>query len=113
VGLLFPALSEPGVEMLRQEYERELHFAPDVVMLDEAETLRAAPILAPGSVHGALFQPDAYQVDTGRVMRALDGELRAAASTSARHRRRGRRRRRAAASPAFAPPPARSPPRPW
>ena len=77
VGLLFPALSEPGVEMLRQEYERELHFAPDVVMLDEAETLRVAPILAPGSVHGALFQPDAYQVDTGRVMRALEGELRA------------------------------------
>jgi D-arginine dehydrogenase len=67
-----------GVEMLRQEYERELHFAPDVVMLDEAEALRAAPILAPGSVHAALFQPDAYQVDTGRVMRALDGELRAA-----------------------------------
>jgi len=78
VGLLFPALSEPGVEMLRQEYERELAFAPDVVMLDEAETLRAAPILAAGSVHGALFQPDAYQVDTGRVMAALDGDLRAA-----------------------------------
>lgn len=78
VGLLFPALSEPGVEMLRQEYERELAFAPDVIMLDEAETLRAAPILAAGSVHGALFQPDAYQVDTGRVMAALDGELRAA-----------------------------------
>ena len=78
VGLLFPALSEPGVEMLRQEYERELHFAPDVIMLDEAEALLVAPILAPGSVHGALFQPDAYQVDTGRVMRALDGELRAA-----------------------------------
>ena len=48
VGLLFPALSEPGVEMLRQEYERELAFAPDVIMLDEAETLRAAPILAAG-----------------------------------------------------------------
>jgi len=78
VGLLFPALSEPGVDMLHQEYERELHFAPDVVMLDEADTLRVAPILAPGSVHGALFQPGAYQVDTGRVMRALDGELRAA-----------------------------------
>jgi glycine/D-amino acid oxidase-like deaminating enzyme len=78
VGLLFPALSDPGVEMLRQEYERELQFAPDVVMRDEAEALRAAPILAPGSVHGALFQPDAYQVDTGPVMRALDDELRAA-----------------------------------
>jgi glycine/D-amino acid oxidase-like deaminating enzyme len=78
VGLLFPALSEPGVEMLRQEYERELHFAPHVVMLDETETLQAAPILAPGSVHGGLFQPDAYQVDTGRVMHALDGELRSA-----------------------------------
>jgi glycine/D-amino acid oxidase-like deaminating enzyme len=47
-------------------------------MLDETEALRAAPILAPGSVHGALFQPDAYQVDTGRVMRALDSELRTA-----------------------------------
>jgi sarcosine oxidase, subunit beta len=78
VGLLFPALSEPGVEMLRQEYERELQFAPDIVMLDEAETLGAGGILAPGSVHGALFQPGAHQVDTGRVMRALDAALRAA-----------------------------------
>jgi glycine/D-amino acid oxidase-like deaminating enzyme len=78
VGLLFPALSEPGVAMLRQEYERELQFAPDVVMLDEEETLRLAPILAPGSVFGGLFQPDAYQVDTVRVMRALDAVLRSA-----------------------------------
>src|SRR5438874_9893826 len=39
VGLLFPALSEPGVEMLRQEYERELGFAPDVAMIDTAEAV--------------------------------------------------------------------------
>ena len=78
VGLLFPALSEAGVEMLRQEYEREREFAPGVVLLDEAETLRRAPVLAPGSVHGALFQPDAHQVDTVKVMRALEAELRAA-----------------------------------
>jgi len=78
VGLLFPALSEPGVEMLRQEYERELGFAPGVEMIDAAQTVRIAPILAAGAVHGALLQPDAHQVDTVRVMGALDGELRAA-----------------------------------
>ncbi len=75
VGLLFPAVSEPGVEMLRQEYERELPFAPGVVMLDAADTERMAPILAPGAVHGALFQPDAHRVDTVRVMTALEAEL--------------------------------------
>jgi sarcosine oxidase, subunit beta len=78
VGLLFPALSAPGVEMLRQEYERELEFAPGVVMIDASETERIAPILAAGAVHGALLQPDAHQVNTVRVMGALDGELRAA-----------------------------------
>ncbi len=78
VGLLFPALSEPGVEMLRQEYERELAFAPGVAMIDAAETVRMAPILAPDAVHGALLQPDAHQVNTVRVMTALAGELRAA-----------------------------------
>jgi sarcosine oxidase, subunit beta len=78
VGLLFPALSEPGVEMLRQEYERELAFAPGVAMIDAAETVRMAPILAPDAVHGALLQPDAHQVNTVRVMAALAGELRAA-----------------------------------
>jgi glycine/D-amino acid oxidase-like deaminating enzyme len=76
VGLLFPALSEPGVEMLRQEYERELEFAPGVALIDAQETLRMAPILAAGAVHGALLQPDAHQVDTVRVMGALEGELR-------------------------------------
>lgn len=78
VGLLFPALSAPGVEMLRQEYERELVFAPGVAMIDAAETVRIAPILAAGAVHGALLQPDAFQVNTVRVMGALEGELRAA-----------------------------------
>jgi glycine/D-amino acid oxidase-like deaminating enzyme len=78
VGLLFPALSEPGVEMLRQEHERELGFAPGVAMIDASETVRMAPILAPRAVHGALLQPDAYQVNTVRVMGALEGELRAA-----------------------------------
>jgi glycine/D-amino acid oxidase-like deaminating enzyme len=78
VGLLFPALSEPGVEMLRQEYQRELGFAPAVEMLDARETERLAPILAPGAVRGALLQPDAHQVSTVRVMRALELELRRA-----------------------------------
>jgi sarcosine oxidase, subunit beta len=75
VGLLFPALSEPGVEMLRQEYERERAFAPGVELIDAGETRRLAPILAPGAVHGALLQPDAYQVPTTAVMKQLAVEL--------------------------------------
>jgi glycine/D-amino acid oxidase-like deaminating enzyme len=75
VGLLFPALSEPGVEMLRQEYERELGFAPDVAMIDTAEAVRMAPILNPDAVFGALHQPDGHRVDTVRVMAVLAGEL--------------------------------------
>jgi sarcosine oxidase, subunit beta len=75
VGLLFPALSEPGVEMLRQEYERELAFAPDVVMIDTAEAVSIAPILSADAVFGALLQADGHRVDTVRVMAVLAGEL--------------------------------------
>jgi sarcosine oxidase subunit beta len=75
VGLLFPALSEPGVEMLRQEYERELGFAPDVAMIDGDEAVRMAPILSADAIHGALLQPDGHRVDTVRVMAVLAGEL--------------------------------------
>ena len=75
VGLLFPAVSQPGVEMLRQEYERELAFAPGVEMIDADEAARMAPILARGAVFGALVQPGAYRVDTVRVMAALATEL--------------------------------------
>jgi glycine/D-amino acid oxidase-like deaminating enzyme len=75
VGLLFPALSEPGVEMLRQEYERELEFVPDVAMIDAEEAVRMAPILAADAVNGALVQPDGHRVDTVRVMAVLTGEL--------------------------------------
>jgi sarcosine oxidase subunit beta len=75
VGLLFPALSESGVEMLRQEYERELGFAPDVAMIDAAEAVRMAPILSADAVFGALLQPDGHRVDTVRVMAILAGEL--------------------------------------
>ena len=78
VGLLFPALSEPGVDMLRQEHERELGFAPDVSLIDADETVRAAPILAREAVFGALLQPDAHRVDTVRVMAALTVELKRA-----------------------------------
>ena len=75
VGLLFPALSEPGVEMLRQEHERELEFAPDVAMIDTAEAVEMAPILAADAIFGALHQPDGHRVDTVRVMAVLAGEL--------------------------------------
>jgi glycine oxidase len=75
VGLLFPAVSEPGVDMLRQEYERELAFAPGVEMIDADEAVRMAPILAPRAVFGALVQPGACRVDTVRVMSALATEL--------------------------------------
>jgi sarcosine oxidase subunit beta len=75
VGLLFPALSEPGVEMLRQEYERELEFAPDVAIIDTAEAVRMAPILDAEAIFGALHQPDGHRVDTVRVMAVLAGEI--------------------------------------
>jgi len=75
VGLLFPALSEAGVEMLRQEEEREREFA-DVHMLDADETCMLAPLLAREAVAGGLFQPDGRQVPTGRIMEALGKRLR-------------------------------------
>ncbi len=75
VGLMFPAVTPEGVEMLRQEYERELAFAPGVELLDADETVRRAPILARDAVHGSLLQPDAHQVDTVRAMGALRAEL--------------------------------------
>jgi sarcosine oxidase, subunit beta len=75
VGLLFPALSEPGVEMLRQEYERELGFAPGIAMIDADDAARVAPILSADAVHGALLQPDGHRVDTVRTMAVLTGEL--------------------------------------
>jgi glycine/D-amino acid oxidase-like deaminating enzyme len=75
VGLLFPALSEAGVEMLRQEEEREREFA-DVHMLDADETCSLAPLLARETVAGGLFQPDGRQVPTGRIMEALSKRLR-------------------------------------
>ena len=75
VGLLFPALSEAGVEMLRQEEEREREFA-DVHMLDADETCMLAPLMAREAVAGGLFQPDGRQVPTGRIMEALGKRLR-------------------------------------
>src|SRR6201996_990998 len=45
VGLLFPALSPQGVEMLRQEEERERTFA-DVELVDADETCRLSPLLS-------------------------------------------------------------------
>jgi glycine/D-amino acid oxidase-like deaminating enzyme len=75
VGLLFPALSEAGVEMLRQEHERELGFAPDVAMIDAGEAVAMAPILAADAIYGALVQPDGHRVDTVRVMAVLGAEL--------------------------------------
>jgi sarcosine oxidase subunit beta len=77
-GLLFPAISQAGRGMLQQEYERELSFAPEVRLLDADEACRLAPILARPAIHGGLFQPDAHQVDTRRVMVALEAALRAA-----------------------------------
>ena len=77
-GLLFPAISETGREMLQQEYERELGFAPEVELLDADEACRLAPILARPAIHGGLYQPDAHQVDTRRVMIALAGRLESA-----------------------------------
>jgi sarcosine oxidase subunit beta len=77
-GLLFPAISETGRAMLQQEYERELAFAPEVELLDADETCRRAPILARSAIHGGLYQPDAHQVDTRRVMLALARRLEAA-----------------------------------
>ena len=64
--------------MLRQEYERELTFAPEIALLDADEACALAPILARPAIHGGLFQPAAHQVDTRRVMLALAQRLTAA-----------------------------------
>jgi sarcosine oxidase, subunit beta len=77
VGLLFPALSEPGVEMLRQEEQREREFA-EVQLVDADETCRLSPLLARASIHGGLFQPDGRQVPTRRVISALARRLKSA-----------------------------------
>jgi sarcosine oxidase subunit beta len=77
-GLLFPAISETGLGMLQQEYERELAFAPEVELVDADEACRLAPILARPAIHGGLFQPGAHQVDTRRVMVALAQRLQSA-----------------------------------
>lgn len=77
VGLLFPALSEAGVEMLHEEQEREREFA-QVRFLDGDEACRLAPLLARDSIYGGLFQPDGRQVPTRRVVAALRHRLQAA-----------------------------------
>jgi sarcosine oxidase subunit beta len=74
VGLLFPALSESGVEMLRQEEAREREFA-EVELLDADVTCALSPLLARGAVYGGLFQPDGRQVPTRRVIAALARRL--------------------------------------
>ena len=85
VGLLFPALSEPGVEMLRQEEERERAFA-EVQLVDARRTCRLSPLLARDAVHGGLLQPDGRQVPTRRVIAALARRL-AGAGVEVPHRR--------------------------
>jgi sarcosine oxidase, subunit beta len=74
VGLLFPAVSEPGVAMLRQEEERERAFAR-VELLDADETCQIAPLLARDRIYGGLYQPDGRQVPTRRVIAALARRL--------------------------------------
>jgi sarcosine oxidase subunit beta len=74
VGLLFPALSEAGVEMLREEGEREREFAT-VELVDAKEACRLSPLLARESIYGGLYQPDGRQVPTRPVLRALERRL--------------------------------------
>jgi sarcosine oxidase, subunit beta len=74
VGLLFPALSEAGVEMLHEEEERERSFAR-VEFLDADEACRLAPLLTRETIYGGLYQPDGRQVPTRRVLAALSRRL--------------------------------------
>lgn len=69
-GLLFPALSPAGMDFLREQ-ERDARVVEGARLLDAGETLERAPLLSPGSVLGALHQPDAHQVSTTRVAAAL------------------------------------------
>ncbi len=71
-GLLFPAVSEAGVEMLKQEYEREKEFVPAIRFLDADETAAACGLLERSSVFGAIYQRQAQQVPTNRMMTALE-----------------------------------------
>jgi glycine/D-amino acid oxidase-like deaminating enzyme len=74
VGLLFPALSEAGVQMLHEEEERERAFA-EVQFLNADEACRLSPLLARDRIHGGLFQPDGRQVPTRRVLTGLSRRL--------------------------------------
>lgn len=75
VGLIFPALSEAGVEMLHQEEERERSFAPSIRFLDADDVCRLSPLVARSAIWGGLFQPDARKVPTRAVMRAMQRRL--------------------------------------
>jgi glycine/D-amino acid oxidase-like deaminating enzyme len=63
-------LAEAGVEMLREEEERERAFA-QVEFVDADEACRLSALLAREMIHGGLYQPDGRQVPTRRVLSAL------------------------------------------
>jgi glycine/D-amino acid oxidase-like deaminating enzyme len=62
--------------MLKQEYEREKEFVPAIRFLDADETAAASGLLDRSSVFGAIFQPQAQQVPTTRMMTALERLIR-------------------------------------
>lgn len=73
-GLLLPALSPAGVALLRAR-QRGWGAGSGIDWIGPEETVRRAPIITPGSVLGALFQPDAYQVPTTAIAAALGRRL--------------------------------------
>jgi sarcosine oxidase, subunit beta len=75
LGLLYPALSEAGMDMLKEKVDLEADFAGDAALVDADEASRLSPLLARGAVHGGLFYADARKVPTHRVIRALRRRL--------------------------------------
>jgi 4-methylaminobutanoate oxidase (formaldehyde-forming) len=69
-GLLLPALSESGEADLRVLQRQHSEFY-DARWLDEAGVVEASPIISPGVIRGALWQPRAHRVPTARMMAAL------------------------------------------
>jgi len=77
-GLLLPALSERGLEVVRGLYEHERSFSEHVEMLDGPAAEALSPLLAQSKVRAAVLQTNAHRVPTGAMMGALARRLDAA-----------------------------------
>ena len=74
-GLLLPALSPAGVELLHSLREVWGLSDDELVWLDADEAVRHAPILARDAIHGAMLDLDSHQLSTALAAAALARRL--------------------------------------